>query len=213
MPNWCSVSVSVSGPTENVQRMFDELTALQSVKREKQDVSVATLSGDADWLGHVVRDIFGIEPDSPYSPQCRGYFVYLREDIGDEGKGHASWFFTYKSAWGPAVNFNIMLRKHYAVNLVWESEEPGMDEYLTSEPMECPYFSKIENYDYEFYKSEKEMLDDTISFIHEEFDADAVILSMVDAARYLQEMQGLSCKYGRYLLFDDSDYLLPMHQH
>lgn len=220
MPNWCSVSVSISGKKENVERMFREITALQQVKRTKSNVPYGFLSDTPDWLGYVVKDIFGLEPDSDDAPYCRGYFTDLFEDIeySKDGKT-AYWLFQYDHAWCPAYNFNIMLRKHYDVKVTWESEEPGMLAFSTNSPLDKPFFARFSNCDEEFFATEAERNKYILDFIHDEDnfpDIDTSHVQTLDKAiEFISDQEDSDycfLDYGEYKFVDDSDYFLPMNQ-
>lgn len=201
--------------------MFNQITALQKVKREKSNSPYHRLSDDSNWLGYVVKDIFGLEPDSESAPYCRGRFVYLREDVDYSSKGDtAYWFFQYEHAWCPAYNFNIMCREHYGVDITWESEELGMLEFITNTRLDRPFMARFSNCDEVFFATEAERDQYILDFIHDKENFPDVDTSHVktidDAIEFISDHDDSDycfLDYGEYRYVDDSAYFLPMNQH
>ena len=124
MPNWCSNSITISGPTETIRQLWEDaeaaeglLNAMVPMPEELKD-TVKGSNGDAvNWYDWAVSN-WGTKWDVSLEG-------LVFEDNGD---GTASIDGYFDSAWAPPIEaYNTFVEDMDNCSLVASYHEPGMD--------------------------------------------------------------------------------------
>lgn len=138
LTNWCSSSYVLVGSADEVKELYGIMKKLERRKK----ASVENGFG-ITWLGCLV-DALG---EDWKKVSCRGEWNVV-------SKRGNTLRFTTETAWGPCNQvFDLICRKYPSIRYYFQSEEPGMVEYLTNDK-EGKYFK--DKYCVDVYTPEKE---------------------------------------------------------
>ncbi|WP_044270234.1 hypothetical protein, partial [Bacteroides timonensis] len=77
MANWCSTDYQIVGKQQNVEKLFREMQKVLGTDRNDKKDAMSFVP-DPSWLGYIVSDILGIDPEKECVP-CRGSVSYIDE--------------------------------------------------------------------------------------------------------------------------------------
>lgn len=118
MPNWCSTSYRLTGDTQQLETLYNDMKALQEMKKPLVPNGFGT-----SWLGCLV-DWYGKDWKTF---GCRGSW----SDLYYDGKILS---FMTETAWYRCPDVEDLLREKYPdIEIWWFTEEPGMEIYETND--------------------------------------------------------------------------------
>ena len=142
MANWCTTDVTVTGPKEQVEKLYKTMRELTD---KKEPVSAGEWG--STWYGNLVT-AFGGKWEKVC---CRGYFFDL-----DYENGVLRW--SDEFAWSePYEVFAFLREKLPGISISFYAEEPGCDYFVTNRPDFAQYISDFDG-EWEYHDSLKDLL-------------------------------------------------------
>lgn len=143
MANWCTTDVTVTGPKEQVEKLYKIMRELT----ERKDTTSSDGWGTSTWYGNLVT-AFGGEWEKVY---CRGHFYNLMYENGE-----LSW--SDEFAWRePYEVFDFLREKLPEIDIRFYAEEPGCDYLVTNIP-DFAHFVSDFNCEWEYHDTLEELL-------------------------------------------------------
>ena len=119
MPNWCITGVRVTGPKDEVKKLYNMMKNLEEMDKSLLDNGFGTA-----WYGNLVH-ILGGDWNKVY---CRGSW----SDLNLMGDDVLAW--NDETAWGPMTEVFGLIEKTIPGLKVWYmAEEEGMEIYETND--------------------------------------------------------------------------------
>lgn len=138
MPNWCSSSYVLVGSADEVKKLY----GIMKSWNEEKSIRWKRFRNNLAWLSCWC---FGRRLEKV---SCRGEWNAVCK------RGNTLRF-TTETAWGPCNQvFDLICRKYPSIRYYFQSEEPGMVEYLTNDK-EGKYFK--DKYCVDVYTPEKNL--------------------------------------------------------
>ena len=171
MPNWCSNNISISGPREKIESIYNQITsedeskglldALVPMPQEIRD-TLKEGSQTQDWYSWSI-DNWGTKWE------VNGEGLELQLD-GDSNEASIHGYFD--SAWGPPTTaYETFLDNNEDCELWASYEEPGMDFAGIYDNGESKHLDGIQEYAEEIVKNNLEKSDNELyNELDEEFD-------------------------------------------
>lgn len=149
MPNWNFTDVRVTGPKEQIDKLYDIMSSLEDM----DEPNVENGFGNR-WYGCLVNDL-GIDWESVY---CRGSWSDLERLSDTELK----WW--DETAWRPLTEvFDTIEATCPGVKVYWICEEPGMAIYESNDVdhqfFDTKYIFYYSDGDTEYFDSDDELID------------------------------------------------------
>lgn len=129
MPNWCSTNYQIIGKQQNVENLFERLQIVLSTDRS--DKQKDSFLPDPWWLGYVVSDILGIDPEKEGVP-CRGSISYMDEEMDDD-ENLVSFTLSTETAWSDCRKLFYLLSIKFDIEILFYTEELGCDIHETND--------------------------------------------------------------------------------
>lgn len=118
MPNWCTSAYVICGNASETKELYDLMSKLQAMKEPSVENGFGTT-----WLGCLVEALGG-----DYNE------IYCRGDWNNLEAGDGVLTLSTETAWGPCNEvFDFLCSKYPSLRYYFQSEEPGMGEYLTND--------------------------------------------------------------------------------
>ena len=119
MPNWCTTSMVITGPKNELENLMDLLWEWTSKEYRKSDFG-------KNWLGNIVLGA-GFETSENGGFKCRGAIVDLWEEPEEIDNGVYKFDIVYESAWCPVHDMWHAVLKKFAPSckMYWYAEESG----------------------------------------------------------------------------------------
>lgn len=150
MPNWNVTDVKVTGPKEQIDKLYSIMSSLSEADEPAVDNGFGNI-----WYGCLVS-VLDEDWEKVY---CRGSWSDL-EKIDDNT---LSWW--DETAWNPLTEVFDVIEKHFPdLKVYWICEEPGMAIYASND-VDHKFFNTRfiffwdNGEEYEYFDSEEELLD------------------------------------------------------
>lgn len=140
MPNWCSSSYVSIGNQQNVENLFNEFKkVLEADRNEFVDEKYSFLPNPS-WLGYLVSDLLGIDPESE-EVKCRGTITSVDDEVVIDKEGQAHFSFSTETAWADCRKLFYLIAEKFDVEILFFTEELG-SEILETNDEEGRFFSE-----------------------------------------------------------------------
>lgn len=124
MPNWCSTDYQIVGNRTEVHKLYNKFKQVIATDRSYEKDGTTFLP-NSSWLGYVVKDILGIDPETEKIP-CRGTIEWLQEEVDiDEDNGTATFQLMTETAWSDCRKLFFTLMEKFDVQIFFITEELG----------------------------------------------------------------------------------------
>jgi hypothetical protein len=131
MPNWCSTDYQIVGNKNEVENLYNKFKQVVATDRSYEKDGTTFLP-NSSWLGYVVKDILGINPELEIIP-CRGTIEWLEEDLTINNYGTASFQLTTETAWSDCRKLFYTLMEKFDIEVFFITEELGCGIFETND--------------------------------------------------------------------------------
>lgn len=124
MSNTCSTSYVLEGSKSSIEALHNQFKKVLATDRSEFSEHRGTYLPDKSWLGYVVKDILGLDPDKD-NVCCRGSICYLDDTITIDEENSAFFRLETESAWCDQRKMFYLLSEKFDVEVHFITEEFG----------------------------------------------------------------------------------------
>ncbi|EOA58447.1 hypothetical protein HMPREF1214_02019 [Bacteroides sp. HPS0048] len=124
MSNTASTSYILEGSKSSIEALHNQFTKILATDRSEHSDQRGTYLPDSSWLGYIVKDVLGLDPDKD-NVCCRGSIDFIDDEIKIDEGGSAYFRFDTESAWCDQRKMFYLLSKKFDVEVHFITEEFG----------------------------------------------------------------------------------------
>lgn len=126
MSNLCSTSYVIEGSRNSIESLHNQFKAVLNTDRSKFNDQRGTYLPQSSWLGYIVSDVLGLDPDKD-NVCCRGSICSMDDEITLEDDDMAYFRFDTESAWVDQRKMFYLLSEKFDVEVHFITEEFGCE--------------------------------------------------------------------------------------